>query len=487
MTMAAMWALRRLFPLLCALTLSAWSSGAAAHSFGRSYSLPLPFWMYGWGAGAVLLISFLLLAAFSQRGREPAASKPVRWRRLSGWRVGQCLSVMLLALCVLTGWWGNPSPYANFNMTAFWVIFVVGLSYLTVVIGDVYCWLNPWRAMSEYLGACWPAYRRGWLKPSPHLGYWPAVLLYAGFIALELLGRHSPAALAWWLATYSLLNLVGAGVVGPHRWYARYEFFGVYFGLLGRLAPVTWRHRHPGLSWRLRAPGEGVLRPVAGGIGLLVFVLFMLSSTAFDGLKETLIWHRWYWVDLYHAWWKTQFGSNPLAAYPLLRSGFVVWNALWLWLSPMLYLCAFGGFVLWARRLTGTAQSWQKLALAFGLTLLPIAVAYHAAHYYTMLQTQGVRIVALLSDPFGWGWNLLGTANWLQRTIVPDPATVWHAQLGLIVGGHVWGVVLSHRMAQQLFASRRQVNLSQIPLLLLMVIFTVVGLWVLSQPLARAG
>lgn len=98
----------------------------------------------------------------------------------------------------------------------------------------------------------------------------------------------------------------------------------------------------------------------------------------------------------------------------------------------------------------------RELALRFASTLLPISLAYNVTHYYTLIQTQGVKIVSLASDPFRHGWNLFGTARWLQRTIIPDPITVWHAQVVPIVVCHVASVYLAHRVALRLFASRRR-------------------------------
>jgi hypothetical protein len=114
---------------------------------------------------------------------------------------------------------------------------------------------------------------------------------------------------------------------------------------------------------------------------------------------------------------------------------------------------------------------------------LPIALAYNVAHYFTSILTQGVRIVSLVSDPFGAGWNLFGTAGWLRAPIIPDPALVWHTQVLVIVLGHVVSVYLAHLEALRTFSTRRQATRSQLPMLLLMVAFTTAGLWILSQPI----
>ena len=95
-----------------------------------------------------------------------------------------------------------------------------------------------------------------------------------------------------------------------------------------------------------------------------------------------------------------------------------------------------------------------------------------------------MKIISLLSDPFGWGWNLFGTAGLLRAPILPEMGTVWHTQVGLIVFGHIVSVYLAHVEALRLFPSRGRAVLSQLPMLVLMMLFTVVGLWIMLQPIS---
>jgi hypothetical protein len=151
--------------------------------------------------------------------------------------------------------------------------------------------------------------------------------------------------------------------------------------------------------------------------------------------------------------------------------------------SPWLYFAAYMVCIALARALGGGQCRIGELALDFAYTLLPIALVYHVTHYATLLLTQGVKIVSLVSDPFGRGWNLFGTAGLWRAPILPDMGWVWHAQVGLILAGHVASVALAHRVALAVFPSRRAAALSQLPMLLLMVAFTVAGLWIIAQPL----
>ena len=152
-------------------------------------------------------------------------------------------------------------------------------------------------------------------------------------------------------------------------------------------------------------------------------------------------------------------------------------------LSPFVYGAIYMLCMASAKLLTGSPLTVMQLSLRFAYSLLPIALVYNITHYYTLIFTQGVKVVSMLSDPFGWGWNLFGTAGLWRAPIIPDVAVVWHTQVGLIVLGHVISVYIGHRIALRTFATARQATLSQLPLLVLMMAFTASGLWILAQPI----
>ncbi len=471
------------------------SGSAAAHSFGRVYNLPLPFWLYAWGAAVALVASFLLLGYFVAQP-STAHDRPVRdygdsavLRRLRQWRLPllmQVFSVGGLALCIVAGFVGTRSPYGNFNMTFFWIVFVLGFTYLTALVGNLYALLNPWRVLAAGIGRGVRRYRSGLLRYPAALSYWPALGFYMAFIWIELFAGTTPYSLAVMLAIYSVINLLGAGLFGIHSWFRYCEFFGVFLRLVARMAPLEYAPPGPdGAPGRLRlhAPFMGLVRSQTQSMSLLLFILFMLSSTAFDGLRETVIWQKLFWLDLYRGALQDWIGSNPLAAYPKMRALSLWWHGSWLLLSPFLYLAVYLLFIVLTRWLVNSRLSVRSLALAFAYPLIPIALVYNITHYYTLIQTQGIKIISLASDPLGLGWNLFGTARWLQRTIIPDPGTVWHVQAALIVLGHIISVYAAHEVALRVFPNRRQALLSQVPMLILMVLFTTAGLWILSQPM----
>lgn len=456
----------------------------------------MPFWLYGWGAAAALLLSFLAVGYFvSVPVRTAVASTRnlggTRWVvALRRWRVldvlkGASLSVLLL--CVLTGLLGNRDPYRNFSMTFFWVVFALAFTYLTALVGDLYASINPWRVLAASLARIAPTFTRGRVAYPAALGDWPALAFYIVFIWIELLGHTTPFSLGVLLLVYTLLNLLGVWLVGAAAWFSHCEFFSLFLRLVALVAPFEYRPGDaPGAraELRWRRPFSGLVQERPERIATVAFALSMLASTAFDGLRQT----QW-WVGLF---WKDPTGivtalagQRPILAYALLRPWYVAWETFWLAASPFVYLGVYLLFVALAKAVARSSRPLRELALDFAYALLPIALVYNITHYFTLILTQGVKIVSLLSDPFGWGWNLFGTAMLFRAPILPALVIVWHTQVALILLGHIASVYLAHLVALRVFPTRRQAILSQLPMLGLMVLFTVAGLWILAQPLTE--
>ncbi len=485
----------RLIPLLTWFP----AGSAQAHSFGRVYNLPVPFWLYAWTGIAALLLSFLVAGWFLTRRQDAQApsqyriaDRPARW--LTGLMpVLRIASLGALLLCIVAGFAGPADAYLNVNMTLFWIGFVLAFAYLTALIGDIYAHINPWRTLTDGLSRLAPGLFRGRLNYPAALGCWPALALYMAFIWIELLGHVTPLKLAWMLLAYSGINLMGAWLFGADSWFRQGEFFSVFLRLTGKMAPVAWlppAHRGGPLRIILRAPFSGLRADhdsaQDASISALLFVLFMLSSTAFDGLHVTQVWMKLFWEQGF-AFMQPWLGSNLVEAYPTLKILHQVWETKTLLLSPFLYLACYLACLWLARRLTASPLSLHTLALRFAWTLLPIALVYHISHYYTLILTQGSKLLSLLSDPLGRGWNLFGTDATAAASAIPDMGWVWHTQVGLILGGHIVSVYLAHVEALRSFGSPRQAMLSQIPMLLLMMAFTVFGLWILAQPITGGG
>jgi len=453
---------------------------AAAHAFAQTYVLPLPFWMYAFAASAALALSFAVVGYFATTKSAPADTHPAPEedvRRAQGPALGvlRALSVAALLMTLLTTLFGTTNPFANFGVTFFWIVFVLGFTYVVALIGDVYAAINPWRGLCDLLEWCYPGMFRARAAYPAWLGYYPALVLYMAFIWIELFGHASPRGLGLSLLAYTLINLGGARLFGPDAWFRHGEVFAVMLRLIGKMAPLEYGSG----GLRLRRPFVGLLSAPADHPSLLLFVLFMLSSTAFDGVHETLPWVQVFWKQLY----------PPLAAviaqpYLFFVDIYYYWQWAMLFLSPFFYLVVYLAFVWLMKRVARSERPMRELALEFTFPLVPIAFVYHVTHYYTLLVGQAPAMVPLVSDPFGWGWDLFGTARQAAALVIVPADWVWHSQVALILVGHVVSVYLAHARAMVLFPRARQAVWSQLPMLVLMVAFTAAGLWILSLPIA---
>ena len=477
-------AIRSLLAAVLLLTAGA----ARPHVMGVVYNLPIPFWMYAFAASAALVLSFLIVGYFVTAQGAARNYRTIevgfRYVRADGTtlRTLRGLSVFVLLLTILAGILGPANPFANFSMTFFWVVFVLGFTYLTALIGDVYALINPWRVICDWIERRHPGAFKPRLHYPPWLAYYPALAFYMAFIWLELFGQAPPRGLGAILLAYSVVNVGAAALFGPQAWFRYGELFSVFLRLIAKIAPFEYRlDQPPGMPGRLRLrqPFIGLLQEPADHFSLLLFVLFMLSSTAFDGVHETRPWVIVFWRYIYPE--LTALISKP---YLFFVDIYYYWQWTMLFISPFVYLAIYLLFVWFMKMVTGTGKTVRELALQFAFTLIPIAFVYNITHYYTLLVGQAPAIVAMISDPFGVGWNLFGTARLSIPPIILLANGVWHTQVALILFGHIVSVYLAHLQALETFPRGRQGVFSQLPMLVLMVLFTTIGLRILSLPIA---
>ncbi len=508
--------------------------GAHAHGFAQRYDLPVPLGLYIGGAAAAVALSFVVVAFFL-RGHRTFETYP-RFNLLSTWpgralanpallALIRLLSVAMLVLVVVAGYIGDDNPFRNIAPTTVWVIWWVGLAYVSGLIGNLWALINPWKAVYGFLEKL-----SGWMRPESRfglhlrypkwLGYWPALLLLLWFIWAELVWPSSdaPAGLARVTVTYSLITWTGMFVFGKYVWLRNGEVFSVFFGLLSRFSPTEVRISEPRVcrscdfpdcrdapgdcvncyecfdkaprderQWNIRPWAVGLLtaRPIA--TSLMVFVLVMLSSVTFDGLLATPLWGDIANWMLYSETVRPlilalqDITGNAIAAISTIAlvAFLVVFQLLYLLFSALMYLSTPAA----AR----TQVTVIQVARLFVLSLVPIALAYHLAHYLSFLMIVGQYMIPLSSDPFGFGWNLFGTSLYMVDIGIVNARFVWITSVIAIVTGHIVAVFLAHVMALRTFKDARAALRSQIPMLLLMVGYTMLSLWILAQPVVETG
>jgi hypothetical protein len=242
-------------------------------------------------------------------------------------------------LTIAAGRWGPLDPNLNIAMNLFWVWFLLAFMYLTAVAGDLYAWINPWDTLASGLSRIGVDMDRPRMPYPCAAAYWPAVALYVALIFIELFALPRPSLLATVLTIYTAVMLAAMYLFGRSTWLRYGDVFGVLFRVVGSLAPVEYRPRPGGGSPRvaLRAPLSGALAGRADHTSLVVFVLFMLSSTTYDTVHETYLWVSLYWqwlLPLVQPLW----GSDIIAAQAMLTTGYWWYQWLGLIVSPLLYL-----------------------------------------------------------------------------------------------------------------------------------------------------
>jgi hypothetical protein len=330
-------------------------------------------------------------------------------------------------------------------------LFWVGVPLLSLLLGPVWRLINPIRTLQLLLARLVRADPVAGLAPLPRwLGYWPAALSLLSFVWLELVPRESNTTLPTlrlYFACYLAVHLFAATYFGS-RWFDRGDGFEVFSSLLGRLAVIGRRG-----DGRLvvRSPLDGVAG-IAKAPGLFAIVGVLLGSTVFDSLSAHLA-----WIDFV--------STGPLPPRVASTLGLVV--------TVAVVTAAFTA----ASALTGVGAGRRPLDTAgeFAHTIVPIVAGYFIAHYWSLLVIVGQQAVIQLSDPLGTGANWLGTGGRAADPLLAGATTTAVIQVSAVVVGHVVGVVLAHDRAIALLP-RRHAVMGQIPLLVLMVTYTVTGL-----------
>ena len=501
---------------------------AHAHGFGERYDLPLPLTYFAIAGAAAVVLSFVVVGLFVRGDHARTGYPRLNLFRFTPVRIIltgpvawtlKLASVFLFLLVIATGLFGSERPVSNLTPTFVWIIWWVGMGFVVALLGNLWALVNPWKILFGLAEAIYHRFSPDWelglgLDYPEKIGVWPAVVLFFAFVWVEnaLPNSASPAMLAWLIIAYSVLTLGGMYLFGKHRWLQRGEAFTVIYGFLSRFSVTEVRVNDAeacvecdgsgcGAGDSKAGPGcvdcyecfeyarerEFNLRPPAIGLhserplpsGLTALVLLVLATVTFDGFSDTPEW-------VSALGWAMEL--TPQLTSPYLN-GLVIANTLGLVLFPLAFAAiywVFSSLIRWVvQRGGGTSPITVELMAAFVFSLVPIALAYHFAHYLGFLLIQGQLIIPLVSDPFGAGADLFGTAGYTVDIAITNARFIWFFAVISIVVGHIIAVYLAHLRAAGLFRNGQLALKSQLPMLLLMVIYTVVSLWIISRPITE--
>jgi hypothetical protein len=507
---------------ICGMALVPMGPGRPAATGARPLMPGLPAWIFFTAALLVLVLSFVLVAV---RGRAPRPGPRLDVLRLPGLRrllarpwfplAVQVPVVLVFAVVVAAGLFGNPAPDRNLAPALTWTVWWASLVFVVLFFGKLWCTVCPWMALADWLGRLLPRLDRPW--PRALRNIWPATILFVFLTWLEL--GYGVTEKPWLTATLGLSMVALATatlVVFERKAFCRYAcLVGRVSGLYATFASSELRaadhdvcrrcatkdcyrgndrgapcptHEFLGsmrentycilcmecvkscpegnVAWNLRPWGADLLESIRPRQDEACLAVILLSMSAFHGLTMTLTWDRLVQgiAGATGVGWLAAFSVGmavmlllPLAAY---------------WLICVLMTWCAGD----RRHGVGT------VFVRFAYSLLPIALFYHLAHNLQHVLSEGKKVVRLASDPFGWGWNLFGTAHVPVTAMLPLEVG-WGMQVALVVAGHVFAIVIAHRTARALYGNQRAATASQFPLLVAMLLFSFQSLWLLSQPM----
>jgi hypothetical protein len=455
-----------------------------AHALVARKDLPIPVWLFAWGASIVLIVSFFALSA---GWREPRFEEE-HWRplgaRLSRVLLGVpaqiacgALGVFLLGVSIYTGVHGTEAPDRNFAITFLFVTAWLGFPLFSVFLGNVFKPFNPWRAIGRVVGGGFRALsgQRAAHFPYPRrLGRWPAAFGLMAFVWLEIVYGASggvsvglePHAAGVAALVYSGYTLVMMAVFGVEEWCERGEIFSVFFGMLSRLGFLGVSEGRLGR----RRPFSAATKWAGAVPGSAAVVIASIATTSFDGAQEGAIKSP---IETVFEWLADR-GIGLASALHIADTIFMV----------LIFLGVGAVYLIGVRGMSTVkgAPPPKKLRIGFAHTLIPIAFAYMVAHYFSLFVFQEqAQFTYLLSDPLGTATtNLFGTASAGIDFKVLSSNAIWYVQVGALVIGHVIGLTLAHDRATAYWGDYRQAARSQYWMLAVMVAFTCFGLYLLS-------
>ena len=437
-----------------AIAFLALPAGVAAHALSKSFESRLPLAVYLAGAAGAVALSFLFVLLRDIRS-EPPATEGRQIRVPGRVRIGlKAIGLVAWAWIVVQGIVGGESD-AEVSRLFAWVYGWVGVALVSAFVFPIWTWLDPFTTLHGLGARALRAAGMTGLAPADYpatLGRWPAAAGFAAVVWLELVASGAGSrTLALVITGYTLYTLAMMAQYGRRTWSEHGEIFSVWFRLIGRfapLAPVADDDR----ALRQRGFATGLLESGWAATSDIVIIGLGSGSILFDGLSQTQV-------------WVSTFGLPAALPQTILLAGF-------------LGLIVAAALVV--ARLVGVP------ATAAGL--LPIAVGYLLAHYFTYLLIDGQRIVIAISDPLQQGANYLGTAFFEPSGAWLPPGLVWTLQLAAVVGGHMTGawaghVVAASRAGREGTLAAREIRLRQVPLAIVMVGLTTLTLWSLGQAL----
>ena len=461
------------------------SKNIYAHGTVTKVETTFPLWIYIFGGALTVFVSFLIIGSYGRNipglknYQKKQIHKNIESKKITKIMVNfiRCFTVFIFLLIIISGFIGSYNEPYSLSSILFWVVFWAGFSILCSIFGTFWFYINPIKILFDIFEKSLKISQRHIYKYPDYFGYWPSVLLFLIFAVFELIfdGSDKPRNISFFIIFYSAFIWIGMYIYGSKEWLEKSDIFTLVFELFSRLSfieKIDISKKNSSILFAnkslfsksnvyyLRYPSSGLLNNNKLSFSLVIFIILVLSTVTFDGISMTNVWFEF--IMNYSETYLIEF-----VALSLLFLSFVV-----IFFSFCKLMKIFGKLNI------GVIE----IASIFVVTLLPIAVAYHLSHYLWYFIVTGQESIALLSDPFGYGWNLFGTSKFIVNRDF-NVELAHSISVGIIILGHIGSVFTSHVYATRLSSNEKEANYSQYPFLILMIGYTILSLWIVSQSL----
>ncbi|MFQ5815601.1 MAG: 4Fe-4S binding protein [Candidatus Hydrothermarchaeaceae archaeon] len=432
--------------------------------------------------------------------------------------------VFLLLLVIAAGLYGTQLPGWNLATVGVWAVWWSGIIFLVLFFGKIWCTSCPWIAIGD-----WIQRKSLWRKsdeplnsnirlPKKLRNLYPATALFAVLTWLELglFITYRPQFTAYAIMFFVFLAVMSSLVYEGRSFCRHLCFIGAIQGVYSMISPMELRSRDRDVCRRCKTkdclrgnergygcpvrvypgtmrennycvlcteciktcPYDNVsvnIRPIAqdlmgarrGRLDEAFLIITLLGLTSFHGITMLPAWLNW--------------ATRALATESAVYYGVFSVLELCFIFIPMGVIYVTSGL---SRVLAGNHDvSTKSLFINYAYAFRPIAMFYQLAHGTMHLGAEGQRLIPVLSDPLGFGWDLFGTAGAGVEPLL-TMAQIGYVQYLLIFVGQMMGIYIVFKISMRIFGNKKQALRSLIPVAFLMLIFTLLNAWTLiGQPM----
>lgn len=404
------------------------------------------------------------------------------------------ISISILILLTITSFLGSQNPAANLSPTFIWVIWWTGIGLISAFLGNVWILLNPWKAIYEWteiaLGRKHDHRDTGIWDYPKILDVWPAVILILvlGWLENVFTGSAKPLFLGFTILIYSFVTWAGMIAFGKTIWLKNFDPICIAFELLSCFAILEFRENTKTTNFpssiEYKVKKSIFLRPLCVGLmnlkkpsyAMMVFITAFSSNIIYAAILEAPLWLsiKAYWIGVIH----DMTGVSVYSAVPGYLIDFLGMLLFW-----RMVFALYSGAIHAMKFFSGTKLPSLELKLRLIWILVPFTIFVNFAHGFAFFLVDAQMIIPLISDPFGFGWDLFGTANFTKDLLIFNAKGAFLILVISIIIGGSCSAFVSNTIINQMIDSKRAFILTKLPLFIFFLTFMAFSILLISQPM----